>query len=328
MKKALWIIPFGIVLLVIFLFISYYLFPSQTAKLKELASYLSGMSTVGILVLTAIYVFFTNLQISELQKQRQLQVQPLPNIKIKEGEIQRPRLVMDPTKGGNLSLIVDFLFPLTVKNVGNGAAVFVDLFAVFIGRKISNTLKTNIDADRLNIIEQGQEKQWQGRIRDNSFEAIRALNSSPQVPCSGTHLDVLIRFSALYRNVLGSAFRLNTDYMIGIDQADKNKLAEWIAAIDSFATVFSTEIALQKSLIQRDRDEASKVFDSIKSEINKRLPDEKIAVRLRDISSSFALKQIEQNELFKIEKELVFGFPVHTGRDKDSNPDPNVKSVN
>ena len=125
--KAEHYIPILVLVLLIILIVLYFLLPQNIAS--GLASYLSGFATVGILILTSFYVVYTNKQIKELQKQRQLQVQPLPNIKFIEGNILRPRLVHSGMRqSSDIDFRVDISFKAEMKNIGNGPAILLDMF--------------------------------------------------------------------------------------------------------------------------------------------------------------------------------------------------------
>lgn len=67
--------------------VSFLYYKLQGTLLNDFAIFISGVSTVGIFILTAFYVIYTNRQLREIQKQRQLNIQPLPNVHIKNGII-------------------------------------------------------------------------------------------------------------------------------------------------------------------------------------------------------------------------------------------------
>ncbi len=161
------------ILILFFLIVigSYFIFPF--AKIKDFAEYLSGFSTVGIFILTSFYVLYTNRQIKELQKQRQLQVQPLPNIEILEAKIEPPRLVGYLYDNTDFSFRVDLSFKVKIKNIGNGAAILVDLFNEFVGAKITNTKKESIYANRINTFEENKEMSFFLSEQDEDLQMLK-----------------------------------------------------------------------------------------------------------------------------------------------------------
>ena len=106
---ALLIILFLVIAITVYFYLPYDL-------IANFVAYLSAYATVGILILTSFYVVYTNRQIKELQKQRQLQIQPLPNHEIVEAEVPHPRLCWWH-ENGSISFRADLLFKINLKNI-------------------------------------------------------------------------------------------------------------------------------------------------------------------------------------------------------------------
>lgn len=308
------IIPLFILILLISLTIIYFKYPSKSTN--DFASFLSGISTVGILILTAFYVIYTNRQIKELQSQRQLQIQPLPYIEIEKGIINSPKLVYDPTEKGKLSLALDFNFHVRLKNVGNGAAVLVDTFCHFVGKQIKYK-PDKINAWRFTVIAQEEEIKYNVILRDDLFEAITALNIGTEGPCVAlkTAFNVLVRYNVLYRNILGAVFLLKIDHIVSIDDDVGKKISEWIAAISSFETDFSNDIARFNAVYQRDVEDAFHIFSKIENNFYLKCPKEAKEIELLPVDQLFVIKHLETREFNSISDRLYHGIPL--GRVKE-----------
>lgn len=100
------------------------------------SGFISAIGTIGILVLTGFYVAYMSEQISEMRKQRELQLVPLPNLRIIEGEISRPILLKNPYDGDILPG-VDLYLKCCLENVGNASAVAVDTIIEINERRLN-----------------------------------------------------------------------------------------------------------------------------------------------------------------------------------------------
>ena len=289
--------------------IAFFYLPSDRGK--DFASFMSGFSTLGILVLTAFYVVYTNRQIRELQKQRQLQIQPLPNIEIVAAAFTSPKIVVYPPPKIGIRLVVDLHFRYRLKNVGNGAAVLVDTFSYLTGKEIRSAEQEH-SAQRYAILEVGEEAESSDGIRDENCEAIRGLNKGiGDDSCTASQaFDVLLRFNALYRNILGSAFLLELLHIIGITDDDQKELANWIAAFDSFEKTFAHDISQFKAVTARSRREGLEVFEKIKKEFQEKCPPRVVPVDLLPLPQTFDVRPIEPDVQKALVKKIHHAIPL------------------
>ena len=232
---------------------------------KDLASFLSGISTLGILGLTAFYVIYTNRQILELQKQRQLSIQPLPNVEIVDAVVISPRMVTDPTEKGRISLVVDFMLKIKIKNIGNGAAVLVDTFCYFTGKDMKAP-RDYFQSKRYLTIEQNHKVTHSHTIRDNNLEALSSLNKGTGDACPVKQaFDMMIAYNILYSNILGSGFLSSISNVVVIDSDSQAKFSNWIGAVNAFEKEYAADIAKYNAIYNRSRSEAGTVYDKIKT---------------------------------------------------------------
>lgn len=306
---------------------SYFFFP--IAKIKDFALYLSGFSTVGIFVLTSFYVLYTNRQIKELQKQRQLQIQPLPNIEISEPKIHHPRLVAYLFEHDEFSFRVDLSFKIKLKNIGNGAAILVDIFHDFVGSKINKSEEETIGALRINACEEKNELTFQSEIKDKNLQMIKALHSTSQEGCAAhTAFDVLLRTNVFYRNVLGTPFMLNIDHIIAIDEEEQKIISEWFSIMSSHETRYAADISKVKAVWQRDKKEAWKLFSDLAKAVKSEFKDQEVTVQLLPYSSSFKVKNLSKNESEQLSKKIRHGIPLGVS-DREANKElPDMKEEN
>ncbi|RJR34271.1 MAG: hypothetical protein C4567_15820 [Deltaproteobacteria bacterium] len=198
-----------------------------------------------------------------------------------------------------------------LKNIGNGSAVLVDTFCFFIGNKITKR-KERISSKRFSVVGQGEEIKYSVILRDHLFEAIKALNIGTEGPCSvlETAFDILIRYSVLYRNILGAAFLLKIDYIVAISEDVAKKISDWIATISSFENDFSREIARYNAVYQRNINEAFDIFSEIQNSFYLKCPKENLVIDLLPVEQLFVIKHLDQKELKSISERLYHGIPI------------------
>lgn len=296
--------------LVILTIISGVYFWLQNTYINNLATFLSGVSTVGIFILTAFYVIYTNRQLREIQKQRQLNIQPLPNLNIIHGVILSPRVVYDPTEGGEISLVVDFCFKAKLKNIGNGAGVLVDTFSYFTGRDIT-PIKDHFYSERYITLEEKEEVESNFSVRDANFEVINSLNKGVDGPCPREQIfDAMLKCCVLYKNILGAGFHYSIHNALIIDEEGQKKLSEWIAHINSFSKKYNSSIEKFKATFKRDREEAYKYFEEIKNEFYSYCEIHAIDLYVRSLPQSFSINYINDKTYESISKEIYHGVPI------------------
>ncbi len=294
-------------LLIISSIIIYFIFKPQTVI--NFTSYLAGISTLGIFFLTTFYVIYTNRQIIELQKQRQLQIQPLPNLEIIDSGIVSPRIVVSP-EDGTVSLVVDFCSMIKMKNIGNGAAVLVDSFMYFKGKDIK-TEPEMFYSRRHFVVEQNAETSFSFSIRDEYFEGLRALNKSDEQDCPVNQaFDVLISLNVLYRNILGSAFISSLDHVIVVDDTAQEKVSDWLGSIGSFSNEYSGKLSKFAATYQRNREDAYKILSEIKNDYYSKCTPQMLNISVLPLSQSFQIRPIEIHEVTKISKRIHHGIPL------------------
>jgi len=284
-----------------------------------LASFLGGISTIGIFILTAFYVIYTNRQLREIQKQRLLNIQPLPNINIIGGMIAPPRLVVDYADSkGQIEIVVDVHIKLEMKNIGNGTAVLVDAFSSFVGKKITYKPE-HISAHRFPTLEQTFFVKYNESLRDEKFEVLNALNTDAEGKCfAHTALNVLLRYSVLYRNIVGASFLTSIDNIIAVSDDETKIVSEWLGHINSFKTVYAADLENFRAVYKRDRKAAMADFEKIEDKFYKHYKVEPIDIQIMPLSQSFKIQHLDKSEEDDIAKKIYHGIPLGRGSQQDS----------
>lgn len=318
-----------ILLVLLFISLSYLLYtqiPSE--KIANLAGFMSATGTLGILILTAFYVVFTNRQIAELQKQRQLQFQPLPNITIDDAAISQPRLLIAPyKKEGGLSSGFDIFIKYNIENIGNASAVLVDVVTKIKGKNIKEEDDGQYWAQRLHVIKEKEEIIFVDDIRETSSDILKAFNNKiSKSGCPKQNMfDIIVHVKIFYRNVLGTPFLLTLDNVINVSGKHKETLTDWIAMMDSFEQEFSSDITRYKTVFQRDKKESREVYKKIQDSYKKKSKQQIIPLNVRPWPISFNITPLEEHEANNFIKNMHHSLPgnidmqkfIFADKDKD-----------
>lgn len=310
-----YVILFAVLIFLALLVLIYYFTP--TTALNGFITFLSGASTAGILILTAFYVIYTNRQLREIQKQRQLNIQPLPNISISDGIVLSPRLTTDPTKGGKIGVVVDFFFKANIKNIGNGAAVLVDVFARFTGEDVKQD-KDRLIADRFITIEEKEIATIDIHVRDDNYFVINSLNKGFDGPCGRDRIfDAMLKINVLYKNILGAGFLYTLHNALFISEQDKKKLSDWIGRINSFDKEFNSMEEKYSAIYKRDRKEAHQYFEELKEAFYGKASIGAIDIAISPLTQSFRIEQIDEKSFSSLSDKIYHGVPI-SGRKNDT----------
>lgn len=294
--------------------ILYEIFPA--AKIASFASFLSATGTLGILILTAFYVVFTNRQIAELKKQRELQLQPLPNILITEAAIARPILVLGPTQG-SIKPVVDIYFKCKIENIGNAAALQVDTIFQINGKALERHYD-ELWARRFHAIKENDNIYFFESLREISTDFLNViLKSQFSGGCpKGSFFSILLHTKILYRNILGTPFILTLDNLIRADEKHKKTLATWVGIMETFEQEFADKISTYKAVFQKRGDDSEKLYKEINTIFKSKFTDELIPIKVLPWSASFNVKPLENNEIAELEKKICHSLPTNIGTDR------------
>lgn len=294
--------------------ILYEIFPASIVA--SFASFLSATGTLGILILTAFYVVFTNRQITELKKQRELNLQPLPNIRITEAAISRPRLTASPSDG-SVGTAINIYFKCAIENVGNAAAVMVDTIFQFTGTALDRHYD-EFWARRFHVIKESEKFYFIEDLMEKSPELLNAINKSlfaEGCPRKG-FFSIMVHIKILYRNILGTPFLLTLDNVVRVDQKYKKTLASWIGIMETFESEFATKLSTYKAVFQRSPEDADELYEELKAILRGKFTEDVMPIEVLPWSASFNVKPLESNELAELEKKIHHSLPVNIGSDR------------
>jgi hypothetical protein len=300
----------------IFVSITLILFEIFPATLiASFASFLSAAGTTGILILTAVYVVFSNRQITELKKQRELQLQPLPNIRVTEAAIVRPILLVGPSSG-SIAPAVPIYFKCKIDNIGNASAVMVDTIFQLNGRALNRTYD-EFWARRFHAINEKEHICFIEHLREHSTELLHAINTSLFADgCPKSNFfSILLNIKILYRNILGTPFLLTVDNVIRVNKKNEKTIAQWIGIMESFESEYAEELATFKAVFQRSRNDADEILEEIKKSFKQKLTIEAVPIGVLPWAASFKVKHLENYELNELEKKINHSLPINIASD-------------
>jgi len=308
------LVALSVCLFVIFAFWIFTVIPPE--RLGNIASFISATGTLGILVLTAFYVVYTSRQITELRKQRQLQLQPLPNLRISEGAISRPFLVRNPNKA-TISPAVDIYLKCSLENVGNASAVLVDTIIEFGGNGI-NRPSEEYWARRFHVIKEKEKISYIEDLRENSPALLKTIHENlfgKGCP-KNRFFSIIIHGKIFYRNILGTPFLMTIDHIVDIENKHKDVLSNWIGAMDSFQQEFAADIATFKAVFQRNLEESEGEYNKIREKFKPKFEVDSIGIKILPWAVSFNVKPLDEEEANHFEKNIHHSIPVNIGSER------------
>ena len=276
---------------------------------------MSGISSVVLSLLTALYVYTTskqidvvNKQIEEMKMDRITKEQPLLSVIEDKFIIERPNFYYAPPFK-EYSIQSRYHYNLKLKNISNSSAALIDLEAkilVKVGDKIKsfsacneriNTLAANTISNELSFMFVG----------DNDTIFYNALREP-----SAIDLPVL-RLSLIYKNLCGGYFKIQSYSTLAPQEDNENVIKAWQKTIVS-AKSDSKEVVQVMSKMDAHDEKRNAIFRDVQETIKKETGEiEEIEVRVRPIDEGYSIKLISKEDY---EKEMsTHSYPhfVHKG---------------
>lgn len=309
MKKKTVLI--GCLIVLIWAVIVFVLYRINIKEINSIMLFISGFSTIGLFIITIFYVLFTGKQIEELEMQRMLQIQPYIEVDFKYGMLLSPRICYQPFDG-SIVIANDLSIYYAIKNVGNGTAISVDMYASIFGKKITKTKKKEIkQANRITKIEQGESKDLNYNFRFNDTRIYDAINNSTRDTCPGSGAtDIMLKFNILYRNIAGQTFKISHVCIIAVSQETQKLVDEWNTANKNLKNEFSEVLTKIKLVYNRNHDESRKLFIELKNMFYQKYNPKAETIGIFLLRNKTSIDFVKESERKKIYSELNHGIPI------------------
>lgn len=310
-KSALWVLA-GLALLVVVGVAIFWKNPDF-----PILSFVGGISTLAVALLTVAYVITTsgqlavmNAQLEQMQRSRDFQAQPLPVTKLTKVEIENPRVFYSPPED-EYSALGRVYAHFQVQNEGTHPAINV----VLSGRLLIPLDKGSQSFESASILAEVVPESGvfpsSGNVdfmftSDRKAEFIEALRRRD--PKRQPVLSVM----TIFRNALGSCFAATSYFQLSIpDSRTETRLTTWHSALVAFPVQFKAEIERLRKIRDKKEEDWSKLFSDVKKNFEKQLQDKNnVELKFFSIPLSFKVEALSEDAFEKEIKKRYFGSPI------------------
>jgi len=262
----------------------------------DIVTYLTGISSFVIAILTVFYVLTTSNQLDvmsnqliEMKKDRELQNQPLPWLENIFLEIEAPRLYYSPPEKRH-SFISRYNVFLDLENLSDCPAISIDISSKLIFKKADNQDVLTSTFERVDTLAGNQKYPKNDKDKkidflfpgDNSCDLFTILRDSIETP--------LLKIDITYRNILGACFLIENEYQLFQHEDDEDIINKWHTDIVSFPTKEKEKIEKLVQLKKSNDSQWDKLFASIKSSY--KYKQAKVTLKAYSLSGSFKIKTL------------------------------------
>lgn len=261
----------------------------------DFITYVAGLSSFFVALLTVVYVYTTNEQLKmmnkqliQMEKEQKQQQQPFPYINKVELEIEKPRFFYTPPED-EYSCQSRYCIIANIGNLASEPAVLLDVVATIDIPQDNNIVVLDSTTKRIDVLS----KEYNDKIEVNFlfsgdekaklFEALRNKRAS-EFP----RLNICI----YYRNLVGGCFKQKNSFYVLPEELDV--INNWHIIVNSFEVEYYERLKKLRSL-EKGNILRKNLFDEIKQDIIKRLEDDSI-IKLETLAISKAFSIVYLNE--------------------------------
>jgi hypothetical protein len=297
------------ILIVCFFF--FYLFASG----YFLPEYISAFSAFAVALLTTIYVFTTNRQLSVMQQQlnemkrnREIMAQPLPLITPIQIVLQKPRLYYSPPE--EYSGISRYHMKCEVNNVGSSPAICIHACAcIHIGQD-SNEKSFHSAAEFVNLVTGKLEEGCNCEriisfmfIDDRKAELLDSLRNSDfnKLP--------KVQICTVYKNLIGGFFSFKQRYALTIGSGLQDSIMKnWYSQISTFEIVCKNELVELRRLRDSNPDKWNSLFERLQETFSNQFEGEDQFLKWHIIPKKFSIHPATEEEYSRIASKFSYGI--------------------
>lgn len=275
----------------------------------DFITYVAGLSSFFVALLTVVYVYTTNeqlkmmnKQLKQMEKEQKQQQQPFPHVNKVELEIEEPRFFYTPPED-EYSCQSRYHIIANIDNLASEPAVLLDVVATIDIPQDNNIVVLDSTTKRIDVLS----KEYNDKIEVNFlfsgdekaklFEALRNKRAS-EFP----RLNICI----YYRNLVGGCFKQKNSFYILPEELDV--INNWHIIVTSFEVEYYERLKKLRSL-EKGNNLRKNLFDEIRQDIIKRLEDDSI-IKLETlaISKAFSIEFLNEKEyVSEIDKISHYG---------------------
>lgn len=281
-------------------------------------TYISGLSTFSVSILTLLYVYTTSAQLSvmnkqleEMKKERELQHQPLPWISKVKVRIEPPKLFFSPPENEH-SVQSRYFCSVIVKNVGTYPSICNDISAqLIIPQNNEEPMLLGSTSIRINTLE---EKQIYPSCDDEKSSFLFAADNEGkffEALLSDIMEHPVINLRILFKNTSGGYFIAYSSYALAIPEEKEPVIKTFFATIKTFPIKYSHELNRLQQLKEDRSDKWYELFSKLNEELacSDEKEIEELDLNVVPIPDSFIVKDITNEEYDNMASMLSYGIP-------------------
>lgn len=267
--KKLYAIVYIVIVLLIVTFAGTWYMSSQNPKI-DFITYIAGISSFFVAVLTALNVYTTssqievaNKQLEEMKYDRAMSEQPLLTVEKMKFSIEKPRFFYTPPED-EYSFQSRYVVTADLKNCSNYPAVSVDATVKLEVKQQKEVFVLPTVARRINILAPGESHpvnfQFSGDEITWIFDALRSSHTQ-ELP--------IIRYELTYGNLCGGFFQLAGQAILAPKEDSLETIRQWHSRINAAYVEEKESISLLRKI--KGTGEWEKAFNRIKSNFSSSL---------------------------------------------------------
>lgn len=263
----------------------------------DFITYIAGLSSFFVALLTVIYVYTTNEQLKMMNKQliqmdmeQKQQQQPFPYMNNVIVGIEMPRFFYTPPRN-YYSCISRYYVYINIDNLTGEPAILVDMVATIDIPEGNSNIVIETTTKRVDVLSRDYKNNleveflFSGDEKAKLFEALRNKKASKY-----PKLNIII----YYRNLVGGCFRQINSFYILPNEMDK--INDWHIIINTFETKYYEKLNQLRSL-KENNEKRNNIFNQIKQDVKLNIKDDAvIKLKTLAISEKFSMDFLNEDE--------------------------------
>lgn len=283
----------------------------------DFITYIAGISSFFVAILTALNVYTTskqievaNRQLEEMKYERSMGEQPLLELENLKFSIEKPRFFYTPPED-DYSFQSRYVVTADLKNCSNYPAVSVDSTVELEVKQQKEVFTLPTVSQRISIIAPGDSHsvdfQFSGDEITWLFDALRSSHAQ-DLP--------IISYESTYRNLCGGFFHLEGQAILAPKEDMLETIRQWHTRINAAYVEEKESIDYLRTI--KGTEEWDKVFDKIKSSFSSSLADSKeVEVDCLDLSEKFCISTITAEQYNEKKEKYHYAHFVHRAANCD-----------
>jgi hypothetical protein len=298
MKKLILYIAIGGFALILVIPFFTYIFPnSEFAKLlkhySDNSSFIIAFLTFAYVLTSMFQLFNMKSQLSMMDKNMKLQIQPLPVPSIIKFEIEKMRPYCGPEDNFTTIKIMHRIHSIiSIRNNGNGIPINIHIFPTLILNNGIEIPQPCIAPEKISILTEGKQS---NNIKifffDDNYKIIEQLSKNQKIK---------LKLEIVYKNIFNSGFYSNYLFILEPNEKSHLLINDSFEFVKNDLPTYKVEQEKHRVIKPLDQSEAEKILDKINNSILQKFneniillaPEESIECNIEIVNFETKLKSL------------------------------------